>query len=52
MTELINNIAAITGWETIRMVVSLVGVLAIVVVNALILTWAERKVSGRMQRRI
>jgi NADH-quinone oxidoreductase subunit H len=50
--EVINNIAAIVGWETIRTVLGLVGVLAVVVVNALILTWAERKVSGRIQRRI
>jgi NADH-quinone oxidoreductase subunit H len=50
--EIINKIAAIIGWETIRAVVGLVGVLAVVVVNALILTWAERKVSGRIQRRI
>ena len=34
------------------MIIGLVGVLAFVVVNALILTWAERKVAGRMQLRI
>jgi len=34
------------------MVVGLVGVLVFVVLNALILTWAERKVAGHMQRRI
>jgi len=34
------------------MIVGLVGVLAFVVVNALILTWAERKVAGHMQLRI
>ena len=34
------------------MVIGLVGVLVFVVVNALILTWAERKVAGHMQRRI
>ncbi|MCK7471253.1 MAG: NADH-quinone oxidoreductase subunit H [Desulfomicrobium escambiense] len=30
--------------------IGLVGVLVVVVVNALVLTWAERKVSGHMQR--
>ena len=40
------------GWETVKMVVGLVGVLVFVVLNALILTWAERKVAGHMQRRI
>lgn len=34
------------------MIVGLVGVLAFVVVNALLLTWAERKVAGHMQLRI
>ncbi len=34
------------------MILGLVGVLAFVVVNALVLTWAERKVAGHMQRRI
>lgn len=52
MTETINNIADVIGWEAIRTVVGLVGVLVVVVLNALILTWAERKVSGHIQRRI
>ncbi|OPY72446.1 MAG: NADH-quinone oxidoreductase subunit H [Syntrophorhabdus sp. PtaU1.Bin002] len=53
MTEtIVNNIADVIGWETIRTVVGLVGVLVVVVVNALALTWAERKVSAHMQRRI
>jgi len=34
------------------MVIGLVGVLLFVVVNALLLTWAERKIAGHMQRRI
>jgi len=34
------------------MIIGLVGVLVFVVFNALILTWAERKVAGHMQRRI
>ena len=40
------------GKEATRLVIGLVGVLAFVVVNALVLTWAERKVAGHMQRRI
>lgn len=47
--ELIINII---GWETVKAIVGLVGVLVFVVLNALILTWAERKVAGHMQRRI
>jgi NADH-quinone oxidoreductase subunit H len=46
------QIGNMIGWETVKMVVGLVGVLAFVVFNALILTWAERKVAGHMQRRI
>jgi NADH-quinone oxidoreductase subunit H len=47
--ELLFNII---GRETVVMIIGLVGVLAFVVVNALILTWAERKVAGHMQLRI
>jgi len=46
------QLASIIGWEALKMIVGLVGVLAFVVVNALLLTWAERKVAGHMQRRI
>lgn len=46
------EIGNMIGWETVKMVVGLVGVLVFVVLNALILTWAERKVAGHMQRRI
>mgnify|MGYP001329810281 FL=1 len=46
------QLASIIGWEALKMIVGLIGVLAFVVVNALILTWAERKVAGHMQRRI
>ncbi|MHB8908894.1 MAG: NADH-quinone oxidoreductase subunit NuoH [Syntrophales bacterium] len=42
----------IIGWEALKMIIGLVGVLLFVVVNALVLTWAERKVAGHMQRRI
>jgi NADH-quinone oxidoreductase subunit H len=47
-----NELIAIVGKETVRVILGLVGVLILVVVNALILTWAERKVAGHMQRRI
>lgn len=46
------QIIKIIGWETIKTIIGLVGVMIFVVLNALILTWAERKVSGHMQRRI
>jgi len=46
------QIISIIGAEAFRMIVGLIGVLAFVVVNALALTWAERKVAGHMQRRI
>jgi NADH-quinone oxidoreductase subunit H len=46
------QIGNMIGWETVKMVIGLIGVLAFVVFNALILTWAERKVAGHMQRRI
>jgi NADH-quinone oxidoreductase subunit H len=42
----------IIGKETLIMIAGLAGVLVFVVFNALILTWAERKVAGHMQRRI
>ena len=48
MDQLINIISR----EPIKTIVGLAGVLIFVVVNALLLTWAERKVAGRMQRRI
>jgi NADH-quinone oxidoreductase subunit H len=51
MNEL-NNIISIIGKETTRAIIGLIGVLILVVINALILTWAERKVAGHMQRRI
>ena len=48
MDQIINIISR----EPIKTIAGLVGVLVFVVVNALLLTWAERKVAGRMQRRI
>src|SRR5512140_2951138 len=48
MEQIIN----IIGAKAFTMIVGLIGVLAFVVVNALALTWAERKVAGHMQRRI
>jgi len=48
----INQISDVVGKEVVRTVLGLIGVLIVVVVNALIATWIERKVSGHMQRRI
>ena len=46
------QIISIIGAEAFTMIAGLIGVVAFVVVNALALTWAERKVAGHMQRRI
>ena len=51
MNEL-NDIISIIGKETTRAIIGLIGIMVLVVINALILTWAERKVAGHMQRRI
>ncbi len=48
----LDNIIQIIGKEVARLILGLIGVLVVVVVNALVLTWVERKVSGHMQRRI
>jgi NADH-quinone oxidoreductase subunit H len=48
----VTMIIDLIGKEATRLILGLVGVLAFVVVNALVLTWAERKVAGHMQRRI
>jgi NADH-quinone oxidoreductase subunit H len=47
-----NEIIQIVGKETVRLIIGLIGVLILVVVNALMLTWLERKISGHIQRRI
>jgi len=47
-----DQLITIFSREPIKTIAGLVGVLAFVVVNALILTWAERKVAGHMQLRI
>ena len=46
------ELVGILGRETARTIVGLMGALLVVVFNTLILTWAERKVAGHMQRRI
>jgi len=48
VNELLNMASSDAG----KMILGLIGVLAFVVINALMLTWAERKVAGHMQRRI
>ncbi len=47
-----NEVIGILGKELVRAIIGLVGSLVIVIVNSLVLTWAERKVAGHMQRRI
>ena len=47
-----NDIINLVGKELVRTIIGLVGSLLVVVVNTLVLTWIERKVSGHMQRRI
>lgn len=47
-----NEFIKIVGAETVRLILGVVGVLAFVVINALVLTWIERKIAGHMQRRI
>jgi NADH-quinone oxidoreductase subunit H len=47
-----NDLLSMASSEAGKMVIGIVGVLAFVVVNALMLTWAERKIAGHMQRRI
>ena len=47
-----NEIINIVGKDLLWLVAGLVGVIVIIVVNTVILTWIERKVSGHMQRRI
>ena len=46
------QIISIIGAGAFAMIAGLIGVLAFVVLNALALTWVERKVAGHMQRRI
>jgi NADH-quinone oxidoreductase subunit H len=47
-----NSLLNLVGPDVLWTIVGLIGVLAFVVVNALLLTWLERKVAGHMQRRI
>jgi NADH-quinone oxidoreductase subunit H len=49
---MVNELLKMASSEAGKMILGLVGVLAFVVVNALMLTWAERKIAGHMQRRI
>lgn len=47
-----DELITIVGRETVRTILGLMGTFLIVVLNTLVLTWAERKVAGHMQRRI
>jgi len=48
----IDQIIDIIGMLNIRVALGLGGVLGLITISAMILTWAERKVAGHMQRRI
>ena len=48
----LNTLMQIVGKEVVRTVLGLVGVFIVVIGNALVLTWMERKVAGHIQRRI
>jgi len=52
MEQILEKIIGILGTANLRVLLGLVGVIPLVVVNTLILTWAERKVAGHMQLRI
>ncbi|HOE15958.1 MAG TPA: NADH-quinone oxidoreductase subunit NuoH [Syntrophorhabdaceae bacterium] len=52
MCDTIINIVNIVGKEVVRTVVGLIGVFIVVLGNAIMLTWTERKVAGHIQRRI
>lgn len=52
MLNELNTLMQIVGKEVVRTVVGLVGCFIVVIGNAIMLTWAERKVAGHMQRRI
>ncbi len=47
----IQQVIQIVGMETVRVVLGLIGAIALVIINVVILTWAERKVSAHMQLR-
>jgi len=48
----LNTLIQIVGKEVVRTVLGLIGVFIVVLGNAIMLTWTERKVAGHMQRRI
>lgn len=49
---MIDQIIDIIGVLNIRVAIGLGNVLALITISAMVLTWAERKVAGHMQRRI
>lgn len=48
----LNTLMQIVGKEVVRTVLGLIGVFIVVLGNAIVLTWLERKVAGHIQRRI
>lgn len=49
---MIEQVINIVGMANIRVIIGLTGILTLITVSTLLLTWAERKVAGHMQRRI
>lgn len=49
---MIDQIIDIIGVLNIRVAIGLANVLGLITISAMVLTWAERKVAGHMQRRI
>ncbi len=49
---MIDQIIDIVGILNIRVAIGLGNVLALITISAMVLTWAERKIAGHMQRRI
>jgi NADH-quinone oxidoreductase subunit H len=50
--KILDQIINLVGMLNIRVALGLGGVMGLITVSAMVLTWAERKVAGHMQRRI
>jgi NADH-quinone oxidoreductase subunit H len=50
--KILDQIINMVGTLNIRVALGLGGVLGLITISAMVLTWAERKVAGHMQRRI
>jgi NADH-quinone oxidoreductase subunit H len=50
--KILDQVINLAGMANIRVAMGLGGVLGLITISAMVLTWAERKVAGHMQRRI